>query len=82
MCRPDDSFYGRGRKILFEYDESIRGLFPRQNRSPQSLGLSFLIMGPVGHIIFTRVLHSLVLMVHCYEPCGLSPIGRFWLNGV
>ena len=25
-CSPDDNFYGRGRKTLFEYDESVRSL--------------------------------------------------------
>ena len=33
---PDDTFSGRGRKTSFEYDESVRSVFLRQNRSPQS----------------------------------------------
>ena len=32
MCRPDDSFSDEGWKTLFEYDESVRSLKPRQNR--------------------------------------------------
>ena len=67
MCRPDDSFSARGRKTSFEYDASLYKGFscvriallnPEDGRN--------LIMVPVGSIIFTQVLHSLVLMVYCW----------------
>ena len=32
MCRPDDSFSDEGWKTLFEYDESVRSLYRRENR--------------------------------------------------